>query len=171
MEAPKGVSKSLLLGAAVAFLILTIYWTFHADPGFWEPNEQKPASFVSFAKNFQLPTSFDEEVQAAKAKAEVKGAHGGEIFVAVKRRAYDGPRPFSGNGSTSDVSQKLYPRGAEQLVCKKWAVLTTIFGPTELVKQLVGMKDWCVVVVGDKKVRGGEINFSATIFVLGCNIL
>ena len=61
--------------------------------------------------------AFDEEVQAAKAKAEVKGAHGGEIFVAVKRRAYDGPRPFSGNGSTSDVSYKLYPRGAEQLVC------------------------------------------------------
>ena len=42
---------------------------------------------------------------------------------------------------------------------------------TELVKQLVAMKDWCVVVVGDKKVRGGENNFSATIFVLGCNIL
>ena len=73
--------------------------------------------------------AFDEEVQAAKAKAEVKGAHGGEIFVAVKRRAYDGPRPFGGNGSTSDVSYKLYPRGAEQLVCKKWAVLTTICEP------------------------------------------
>lgn len=45
-----------------------------------------------------------DEVQAAKAKAEVKGAHGGEIFVAIKRREYDGPRPFSGSGSTSDVS-------------------------------------------------------------------
>jgi hypothetical protein len=115
--------------------------------------------------------AFDDEVQAAKAKAEVKGAHGGEVFVAVKRRAYDGPRPFSGNGSTSDVSYKLIPRGAEELVCKKWAVLTTIFGPTELVKQLVGMEDWCVVVVGDKKVRGGKNIFSATTFVLGCNIL
>ena len=102
--------------------------------------------------------AFDKDVQATNAKAEVKEAHGGEIFVAVKRRAYDGPRPFSGKGSTSDVSYKLYPRGAEQLVCRQWAVLTTIFGPTEPVKQLIGMKDWCVVVVGDKNVRGDENN-------------
>jgi len=57
MEAPKRVSKSLLLSAAVTFLIVIIYGTFRAGPDSWEPNEERPASFLSFAKNFQLPIS------------------------------------------------------------------------------------------------------------------
>jgi len=57
MEAPKGVSNSLLLSAAVTFLIVIIYGTFRAGPDSWEPNEKRPASFLSFAKNFQLPVS------------------------------------------------------------------------------------------------------------------
>jgi hypothetical protein len=96
---------------------------------------------------------FDDEIQAARAMAEVKRAHGGHVFMAAKRRAYHGPRPFSSNGSTSVASYKLYPRSPERLMCKERAVVTTIFEPNVLVKQLAGMKDWCVVVVGDKKVR------------------
>ncbi|EWM20265.1 Protein of unknown function DUF288 [Nannochloropsis gaditana] len=93
----------------------------------------------------------NNELQATRAKAEIRGAHGGQVFVAIKRRSYHGHRPFSSNTSTSGFSDNLYPRRAEQLLCNKWAVVTTIFGPTTLVRQLVGMKDWCVVVVGDKK--------------------
>ena len=48
--------------------------------------------------------------------------------------------------------------------------MTTIFGPTALVKQLVEMKDWCVVVIGDQKVRGVNDTDSAMIFVLGCRL-
>lgn len=69
------------------------------------------------------------------------------------------------------TSHELYLRDVEQLICKKWAVLTTIFGPTELVEQLAGMKDWCVVVIGDKKVRRGENLFFANDLFLGWNIL
>eukprot|EP00518_Triparma_eleuthera_P001291 CAMPEP_0182458630 /NCGR_PEP_ID=MMETSP1319-20130603/3930_1 /TAXON_ID=172717 /ORGANISM="Bolidomonas pacifica, Strain RCC208" /LENGTH=483 /DNA_ID=CAMNT_0024657355 /DNA_START=182 /DNA_END=1633 /DNA_ORIENTATION=- len=83
--------------------------------------------------------------------AEVKGAHGGQIFVATKRREYNGPRPFL-NGALPGVFEP-YPLGGagQEFMCKKWAVMTTIFGPTELVRQLVAMKDWCIVIVGDKK--------------------
>lgn len=103
---------------------------------------------------------FDDEIQAARGMAEVKGAHGGQVFMAAaKRRTYHGPRPFSSNGSTSAISYKLYPRSSEELMCKKWAVVTTMFEPTVLVKQLAGMKNWCVVVVGDKKVRKYETIF------------
>ncbi|XP_013407832.1 probable glycosyltransferase STELLO2 [Lingula anatina] len=35
--------------------------------------------------------------------------------------------------------------------CKKWVVITTIFEPSELVKQLSEITSWCVVVVADKK--------------------
>jgi hypothetical protein len=77
---------------------------------------------------------FDDEIQAARGMAEVKGAHGGQVFMAAKRRTYHGPRPFSSNGSASAISYKLYPRSPEQLMCKKWALVTTIFEPTVLVK-------------------------------------
>ena len=37
--------------------------------------------------------------------------------------------------------------------CKadKWAVITTIFGPTKLIQQLETLDDWCTVVVADAK--------------------
>lgn len=76
----------------------------------------------------------NNEVQTTRAKAEIKGAHGGQVFVAAKRRTYHGPRPFSSNISASAISYKLYPRSPEQLMCTKWAVVTTIFEPTVLVK-------------------------------------
>jgi STELLO glycosyltransferases len=33
----------------------------------------------------------------------------------------------------------------------RWAVITSIFAPTELIHQLAGLEGWCVVVVGDLK--------------------
>ena len=35
--------------------------------------------------------------------------------------------------------------------CQRWAVLTTIFEPTEAVRRQVRLRDWCLVVVTDKK--------------------
>jgi hypothetical protein len=34
---------------------------------------------------------------------------------------------------------------------KKWAVVTTIFGPTKLINTLSDMKDWCTVIIADQK--------------------
>ena len=35
--------------------------------------------------------------------------------------------------------------------CEQWAVLSTVFEPSEAVHRQVRMKDWCLVVVGDRK--------------------
>jgi STELLO glycosyltransferases len=35
--------------------------------------------------------------------------------------------------------------------CQNWAVITSIFPPTDLVRQLSSLPEWCTVVVGDKK--------------------
>ena len=35
--------------------------------------------------------------------------------------------------------------------CDRWAVMTTIFQPTEAVRRQVQLPGWCLVVVGDKK--------------------
>lgn len=70
-------------------------------------------------------------------------ATGGHVFAMKKIRTYEGPR-LSVNSHPS-----AFPR--PEKLCEKWAVLTSIFEPTETVRQLGSMSDWCVVVVGDKK--------------------
>lgn len=42
---------------------------------------------------------------------------------------------------------KIDRRG--ERACAKWAVLTTVFSPSEAVRQFAYRPDWCVVVVGD----------------------
>ena len=36
-------------------------------------------------------------------------------------------------------------------MCDKWSVVTTIFEPSEAVRRQAALKDWCLVVVSDKK--------------------
>ena len=38
-----------------------------------------------------------------------------------------------------------------KMKCEKWAVVTTINPPTDAVQKQALVKDWCLVVVGDKK--------------------
>ena len=53
------------------------------------------------------------------------------------------------------LEEQVYVRGSlkatEYPVGRKWAVITTIFEPTVLIKGLANAKGWCTVVVGDKK--------------------
>ncbi|XP_052223025.1 uncharacterized protein LOC127838925 [Dreissena polymorpha] len=49
--------------------------------------------------------------------------------------------------------------------CKRWAVLTTIFTPpSEAVRRFMYMKNWCVVIVGDKNKPDGYVLASTTTF-------
>lgn len=57
METQKRVSKSVVLSAAVSFLIIIIYGTVRAGPGFWDLNEERPNGFSSIAQAFQLSAS------------------------------------------------------------------------------------------------------------------
>lgn len=36
-------------------------------------------------------------------------------------------------------------------MCERWAVMTTIFPPSQAALDVVGLQDWCLVVVGDRK--------------------
>ncbi|CAM9486179.1 unnamed protein product [Ectocarpus sp. 8 AP-2014] len=72
-------------------------------------------------------------------------ATGGKVFAMEQIRAFEGPRV------DFDAAEILPgPPPADEEMCEKWAVLTSIFEPTETVKQLAELSGWCVVVVGDK---------------------
>ena len=57
------------------------------------------------------------------------------------------------------------PRDASPRVatpsCKRWAVMTTIFDPSEALDRLLRLEDWCVVIVGDGKTPGHKYTCSS----------
>ena len=76
-------------------------------------------------------------------------ATGGKLFTMNAVRAYEGKMI-----DFDTVENPPLPQLDGARICERWAVLTSIFEPTEAVHQLAELGDWCVVVVGDKK---GEI--------------
>lgn len=80
------------------------------------------------------------EVEADKASS----ATGGKVFKMDKIRAYQGQR------LVGSQRREQFPRPDESETCERWAVVTSIFEPTDTVRQLATASDWCVVVVGDK---------------------
>ena len=44
---------------------------------------------------------------------------------------------------------ELFEPPPDSEMCDRWAVLTSIFEPTDTVRQLAAADGWCVVVVGD----------------------
>lgn len=77
---------------------------------------------------------------------EQSSATGGTLFSMKKIRTYEGQRL-----DASSMRQEVLAAPEEEQMCERWAVLTSIFEPTEAVRQLASpTNDWCVVVVGDK---------------------
>eukprot|EP00756_Hemistasia_phaeocysticola_P009297 Hpha_TRINITY_DN14862_c0_g3::TRINITY_DN14862_c0_g3_i2::g.170411::m.170411 len=93
----------------------------------------------------------------------------GRLFRAKKVREWGGPR-YTARSLRASSAKKAKNRaadldepcvcgntkgpwrpGGEAPRCAKWAVITTIFPPTDLVQQLSQLKGWCTVVAGDKK--------------------
>ncbi|CAN0428880.1 unnamed protein product [Pylaiella littoralis] len=88
------------------------------------------------------------EVASTAGVAE-SAATGGTAFSMQKIRTYAGPRAdFADDLITPALSR--FPRPPETQLCKRWAVLRSVVEPTETVKQLAELPDWCVVVIGDE---------------------
>ncbi|CAM9455259.1 unnamed protein product [Scytosiphon promiscuus] len=72
-------------------------------------------------------------------------ATGGSLFAMEKSRTYEGHR------LSPEQPMSTFSTPPESEMCDRWAVLTSIFDPTDTVRQLADADGWCVVVVGDKK--------------------
>lgn len=85
---------------------------------------------------------------------EQSSATGGTLFSMNKIRTYEGQRL-----DASSMQQEVLAAPEEEQMCERWAVLTSIFEPTEAVRQLASpTNDWCVVVVGDKNGKSFAVN-------------
>lgn len=67
----------------------------------------------------------------------------GTIWMPISRRKYSGKmRPNSPSIAT---------RKKPSFLCENWAVITSIFEPTQTSEQLANLENWCLVVVGDRR--------------------
>lgn len=96
----------------------------------------------------QLKEAQDAARQLASLGVSEEGrssATGGTLFSMEKIRTYEGERI-----APDRRPKELYETPAEADMCERWAVLTSIFEPTDAVRELAAAEGWCVVVVGDK---------------------
>lgn len=76
-------------------------------------------------------------------------ATSGRLFKGHQIRTY-ASRVFTGSDYKPIKNNEIHI-SANELNCKRWSVVTTIFKPSEAVKKQALMTDWCLVVVGDLK--------------------
>ena len=98
------------------------------------------------------------------------GTISGSIFTGTPYRTYTGKRMFQNQDYENHNKKKLldleqiqtkylghyYEKNNPQnikldLTCQKWAVVTTIFPPSEALIDISTLQDWCTVVIGDTK--------------------
>lgn len=124
-----------------------------------------PASFVrqfSIAgggKNIRddpvaLPAILARQLAVVEVDAEsASSATGGRVFKMKHTRTYQGGR------LDSSKRRETFPPPEASEMCERWAVITSIFEPTDAVRELAATEGWCVVVVGDKN---GELLVTKT---------
>ncbi len=78
------------------------------------------------------------------------GGASGVRFSGTKIRSYDTTNikgMFSASGTRIDPFQEFFSASAP--TCLHWAVVTTIFAPSESIIGTSNLKGWCMVIVGD----------------------
>eukprot|EP01047_Picozoa_sp_COSAG01_P009031 COSAG01_NODE_365_length_18082_cov_9.136518_13_plen_608_part_00 len=149
------LAVGFFLGVAACALFVFTAMLWHPQSGLVPQPQHHLSAHISTGRKLPAPVHapapgvdklLRQQADEAQNLSAVKGAHGGRLFVAVRRRSFKGRR-----GRFVERPHTVYPKVANHVNCTQWAVITTIFGPTELVKQLLQLPDWCVVVVGDKK--------------------
>ena len=85
----------------------------------------------------------------------------GQLFKgeAVRALPSDVPRRFAAEQRPSKTPTSSIWDERDRVQCKRWAVVTTIFEPSNAINITVRLPGWCLVVVGDTKTP--ESSYSA----------
>lgn len=126
------------------------------------------AVIVMAVLNNDITTNFSEKIYSLTNPQDCKcggmneegiknneqSATTGRLFKGEQVNRYD--RIYIEFSNYEEDSQKKYQENSDtfgfpEMYCKKWNVLTTIFGPTTAMLKQIQLDGWCTVVVGDKK--------------------
>lgn len=116
-------------------------------------------NFIDNPGQDAFPTSLrrggGDKIVRALVEKTTEGSDGSP-FSMTKRRTYMGP----GLVDSGAVSWERFSLPDAGIICERWAVVLVglVAEPSDTVKQLAEMPDWCVLVVARDK--GGEFVFS-----------
>ena len=102
-----------------------------------------PSGFQHHGPHFTLLVYVMIAILVLPAMSQIGNAATGVKFTGDTTRKFTQARKFTSwqpSGVTESVSD-----------CPNWAVVTTIFAPSEAVRRQSRMLDWCLVIVADKK--------------------
>ncbi len=105
---------------------------------------EMPSLFTAALKNPPMPKP--KPKAAVEDWTSIALGSSGKLFNAEKIRSFNREKL---KFSISEFFKASNIRLNKKLVCDKWAVLTTIFAPSEALRRFTYKSDWCVVVVGD----------------------
>ena len=134
----KPIVKKRCAGIFIKICVLLSLWLIYDDE--WLPIKEYTRSKLEVNTH---------KVVSTMASTGLSESSQGNLFVTAKVREYNGPTYYIDSSKSSRLRTDLYPRMGRS--CKNWVVITTIFPPTLLIRQLASLQDWCTVIVGDKK--------------------
>ena len=103
----------------------------------------------------ELAKDLSEEMALAVSQEEVAASSAtGVLFSGRSFRTFQGERYFQPGSEIRVTKKKTY---GDSMTCERWAVVTTILGPTEAVKLVPELDGWCTVVVADRKTPNNYI--------------
>lgn len=132
--------------AVVVIITFALCWIVFIRPISLRPASEETNRACGSLPPVNLPPSHDDD----KGPKWVQSGATGKLFsgALVRKFPKDGLK-FNTFIQRSESSIKTtIPDSAH---CSKWAVLTTIFEPSEAVFRQVKLKNWCLVIVFDKK--------------------
>lgn len=148
--------KSFLLNNRIDDKFKAAYNRNHLEWGFKD---------VEFLTRVSSPNEQKDQKQGRRLVefGELSAATSGKLFSGEKIRTFGKQHELMRVNSTF-ASEMLLSRSKQS--CKNWGVVTTIFSASDAVKLIAKKKEWCLVVVADKKTPT-EIEFN----VPGCHFL
>ena len=97
-------------------------------------------------------SSSDSIIVTEALKTDEGTATSGKLFSGNEVYSYDSTElMFSGTSSVTRPQGPKIKFDKHNISCDRWSVVTTIFEPSEAVRNQALMQGWCLVVVGDKK--------------------
>lgn len=146
---PKATRATAIRGClAVFFSIVFIFFLFRVSLQFQELSFCHP-NLPNISSDTKRSDSFNGSQGWAETTYSV--ASQGKIWKPTRWRTFSGSRLADLSHARSTLSKSDI-----SLRCDRWAVVTTIFSPTQLLDQLRALPEWCLVVVGDYKTKEAE---------------
>ena len=122
---------------------------------------------IGFASNRLFGNKLDEHTNTRQSVVDVFSDVNGRALENEQYRVRKSAKSVYSDAKFAFLENKQFydkPKiklvNADNVSCERWAVVTTIFVPSDAVRKVARSPSWCLVIVGDKKTPSKQSYFS-----------